>query len=368
MATSNTEQAVQETGIGRPPGGASRGAQKFPSWDSRKYNYFEPKRRHASLYENMTVDVLPDVERHLLQGWIIEFCDGHAAYDKRRTALQSSDWHAYRAPDGEWERNHYQRQAAVETMIRQVVEHGRAAKAAENFDKMWLPVLENHLGALAECEFGLHYATMSGQRDGVTQMINNSILTHASHKIRLAQDLVLYVAELALDVELDTAAGKKTWLEDPMWQKTRELVEHIMAGPDFLEQYFAINFVCEPLVTETLRSGFFMQFAASHSDFMTPVVLSAAENDYDRDLANALEMFSLLANDAEYADANKQVFDQWLGKYVPMAVAAIEQLQPLWSQPRVKRVPFVDAYEQGKNRMTVALSEANITLPEGIKL
>lgn len=359
---------LEKTGVGRPPTGAARGAQKFPSWDSRKYNYFEPKGRRATLYENMTVDVLPDSDRHLLQGWIIEFADGHEAYDKRRTALQSSDWHAYRAPDGEWERNHYQRQTEVETMIRQVVEHGRAAGAAKGFDKMWVPMLENHLGALAEAEFGLHYASMSGQRDGVTQMINNSVLTHASHKIRLAQDLVLYLAEIGLDIELDPDAGKRTWLEDPIWQKTRELIETIMAGPDYLEQYFAINLVCEPLVSESLRSGLFMQFAAAHSDFMTPVVLSAGENDYDRDLANATELFNLMANDEQHAEANKKVFDQWLHKYVPMAVAAAEQLQPLWSQPRVKRVPFVEVYEQGKHRMITALEECNISLPSDIEL
>lgn len=365
---SNTNQATEVVGVGRAPGGSARGAKTFPSSDSRKYNYFEPKKRHASLYENVTVDVLPDVDRHLLQGWIIGFGDGMEAYDKRRTALKSSDWHVYRAPDGEWERNHFQRQAAVETMIQQVVDHGRAAKAVENFDKQWLPILEKHLGALAECEFGLHYATMSGQRDGTTQMINNSILTHASQKIRLAQDLVLYIAELGLEVEMDTSAGKRTWLEDPMWQKTRELVEHIMAGPDFLEQYFAINFVCEPLVTESLRSGFFMQLAACHSDFMTPVVLSGAENDFDRNLENAIEMFGIIARDEKYAEDNKKVFDGWLNKYVPMAVAAMEQLQPLWSQPRVKHVSYVDAYEAAKNRLTVALSEASITLPDGIKI
>lgn len=359
---------VEHTGVGRPPGGAARGAAEFPSWDSRKYNYFEPKGRRATLYENMTVDVLPDKERHLLQGWIIEFADGMEAYDKRRTALKSSDWHAYRAPDGEWERNHYQRQTEVESSIRQVIQHGRAANAAQGFDKMWVPILENHLRALAEAEFGLHYATMSGQRDGVTQMINNSVLTNASHKIRFAQDLVLYLAEIGLDIELDLDAGKKIWLEDPMWQKTREFIEHIMASPDYLEQYFAINLICEPLVTEAIRSGFFMQFAAPHSDFMTPAVIAPAENDYDRDQANAIELFNLLANDSKYADANKQVFEQWLTKYVPMAVASMEQLQPLWSQPRVKRIPYQDVYEQGKNRMITALSEVNIALPQGIQL
>ena len=49
------------------------GSAIFPGSDSRKYNYFEPKGRKATHYEDMTVDVQPDPERYLLQDWIISF-------------------------------------------------------------------------------------------------------------------------------------------------------------------------------------------------------------------------------------------------------------------------------------------------------
>ena len=39
------------------------GAAVFPGSDSRKYNYFEPKGRKATHYEDMTVDVQPEPER-----------------------------------------------------------------------------------------------------------------------------------------------------------------------------------------------------------------------------------------------------------------------------------------------------------------
>ncbi len=61
------------------------GAKKFPGWDSRKYNYFEPKGRKATHYEDMTVDVQPDPERYLLQNWIISFADGTPTYSKNWT-------------------------------------------------------------------------------------------------------------------------------------------------------------------------------------------------------------------------------------------------------------------------------------------
>ena len=65
------------------------GSAVFPGSDSRKYNYFEPKGRKATHYEDMTVDVQPDPERYLLQDWIISFPDGTPTYSKDWTAAKS---------------------------------------------------------------------------------------------------------------------------------------------------------------------------------------------------------------------------------------------------------------------------------------
>ena len=45
------------------------------------------------------------------------------------TAAKSSNWHAFRAPDQEWERTHYQRQSTIEGMIQNVVQNARRAGA-----------------------------------------------------------------------------------------------------------------------------------------------------------------------------------------------------------------------------------------------
>ena len=109
---------------------------------------------------------------------------------------------------------------------------------------------------------------MQAQRYGYTQMINNATLTNSSYKLRLAQDLTLYLAEIGMDIPgWNDEAGKKAWLEDPIWQGVREAVEAIMGATDYLEQYFAINIVFEPLVGELFRSGFFMPVGAANKDF-----------------------------------------------------------------------------------------------------
>ncbi|WP_287994413.1 aromatic/alkene monooxygenase hydroxylase subunit beta [Acidiphilium sp.] len=348
--------SVTETKSPQKSGAA--GSATFAGSDSRKYNYFEPKGRKASHYEDMTVDVQPDPERYLLQDWIINFADGTPTYDKNWTALKSSNWHQFRAVDQEWERTHYQRQSTIVGMISNLIENGRRSGAPKRFDRAWVKVLSDHLGAYKHAEFGLGTATMQAQRYGYSQMINIAILTISSYKLRFSQDLTLYLGELALDIEgVDLDAGKQHWLEDPIWQGTRHAIEAVMGATDYLEQYFATNIVFEPLVGELFRSGFVMQMAAAQNDFMTPAVVAAAEGDYERNLANAVELFHILVLDPEHGDSNRAILVQWMHKHGSLALDAAHHLQPIWSQPRVKIAQFADALDLAKNRVRAIAAE-----------
>ncbi|WP_371420269.1 aromatic/alkene monooxygenase hydroxylase subunit beta [Tardiphaga sp.] len=354
-----------------PQKSAAAGAKTFPGSDSRSYNYYEPKGRKATHYEDVTVDVQPDPERYLLQDWIMSFSDGTPTYTKEWTSIKSSDWHKYRAPDQEWERTHYQRQSTICGMVKNVVDNARRARAPTRFDKMWVKILQDHVGAYKHAEYGLGTALMHAQRYGYTQMINNAILTNSSYKLRLAQDLTLYLGEVALDLpEFDLDAGKRNWLENPIWQKARELVESARGAGDFLEQYFIVNVLFEPLVGELFRSGFVMQVSAAQNDYSSPAVISAAEADYERNLANTVEMFALLVRDLEHGEDNRQIIHGWFDKYSPIATQAAMDLQPIWSLPRVKSAQFADAYSSALNRLQAIAAEIGIfstqvKMPEG---
>ena len=287
-------------------GSGAAGAARFVDSESRRYRYFEPRGKRATHYEDVTVDVQPDPERYLIQDWIIAFPNGRGAYEKDSTQAKSSNWHAFRAPDQEWERTHYQRQSRIEVMVQSVISNGRKSGAQHAFDAAWGKVLQKHLGAWKHAEFGLGTSLMQAQRYGYTQMINNATLTNSSYKLRLSQDITLYLAEIGMDIAgWDDEAGKRAWLEDPIWQGTREAVETIMGATDYLEQYFATNLVFGPLVGELFRSGFLMQAGAPNNDFMTPSVIAAAEGDYERNLANTIDLIYLLVNDEVFGGQNR---------------------------------------------------------------
>ncbi|MDW3224341.1 MAG: aromatic/alkene monooxygenase hydroxylase subunit beta [Paracoccaceae bacterium] len=344
-------------------GSGAAGAAQFVGSTSRKYNYFTPRGKRATHYEDVTVDVQPDPERYLIQNWIIEFEGGKGggAYQKDYTAARSSNWHAFRAPDQEWERTHYQRQSRIETMVQSVIQNARKAGAPATFDKAWTTILQKHLGAWKHAEFGLGTSLMQAQRYGYTQMINNATLTNSSYKQRLAQDITLYLAEIGMDIEgWNDDLGKQAWLEDPIWQPTREAIETIMGCEDYLEQYFAINIVFEPLVGELIRSGFFMQVAAANNDFITPPVISAAEADFERNLANTVDLVYLLANDEEFGTQNRKLFTAWLNKHRDLADKAAAALQPIWSQPHSKPVSFEDVKAVSHERLSHIIDELGI--------
>lgn len=343
-------------------GSGAAGAAIFADSESRRYRYFEPRAKRATHYEDVTVDVQPDPERYLIQDWIISFPDGRGAYQKDSTKAKSSDWHAFRAPDQEWERTHYQRQSRIEVMVQAVIANGRKSGAHLVFDATWGKTLQKHLGAWKHAEFGLGCALMQAQRGGYTQMINNATLTNSSYKLRLSQDITLYLAEIGMDITgWDDEAGKTAWLEDPMWQGAREAVETIMGCTDYLEQYFAINLVFEPLVGELFRSGFLMQFGAANNDFMTPSVIAAAEGDYERNLANAIDLIWLLANDETFGAQNRTLFQSWVKKHGALADKAARQLQPIWSKPHSKPISFEEARAVSEERFAKILGEVSLS-------
>lgn len=348
---------------------AEAGSKKFAGSDSRKFNYYDPEGRRATLYEDVTVDVQPDPNRYLLQGWIVSFADGTPAYADKWTKIRNSNWHAYRDPNGEWERTHYIRQSAIEKQVSLTIESAQRAGTLKNIDPTWVKVLAKHLSASKHPEYGVGMIFQSAQRDGMTQMINNSILVNSSDKLRYAQDVALYLMDFASSVEnFDESLGKQTWLNDPIWQGVREVVEKISACTDWAEQVLATNLIYETFVGELFRSGFLMQFAARHGDFVTPTVVSTAEADFERNFAYSIEMFHSFFSDEQFGEDNKRVAQEWISNWLPLCVTAANQLQPIWSQPRVKVSSFKDAFTRAKQRFETTLSLTNLTMPGGIEL
>jgi propane monooxygenase small subunit len=347
---------------------AEAGAKEFPSSRSRSYNYFTPRKRRATVYEDVTVDVQPDPARHLTQGWVYAFANGDSGYPEKWTSLESSNWHEFLDPNEEWEQTIYRNNANVVRQIQQNIDHGRTAHVFANMNSAWVKVLERHVFAWAHPEHGLgmHVYTPA-QRDAPTNMINNAMAVGAVHKLRFAQDLILYNLTLSEEVEgFDGSIHRETWQSDPIWQPTREMVETLTGIRDWAEALFATTVVYEQLVGELFRSGFVMQAAAPHGDFVTPTIMGAGESDAAREQKVARALFGMLADDDAHGAHNKEVMQSWLTTYTPMAVNAARNLQPIWSQLSEKVIRFEDSYERSSTRFDEITSDIGLETPKEV--
>jgi propane 2-monooxygenase small subunit len=351
---------------------AEAGAAVFAGSDSRSYNYYTPKKRRASKYEDVTVDVQPDPERYLSQNWVYGWPNGDLGYDARWTAMRSSDWHRYRDPNEEWERTIYINNSNSVRQVQSSIENAKSENVFQYWNKSWLPILAKHMSAWAHADHGLGmYVFMPAQRAAMSNMHNNAIAVNCMHKLRTAQDILLYNLELSEQFpdEFDGDAHKETWLNDSAWQGVRENVERLMNATDWVQLCFATNIVFEPLVGELFRSHFLMRFAPLNNDFLTPSVIGVGEREFnERDLAYTRDMMTDFLEDDTNGEANREAMQGWLAEWVPYSVAAARGLELIWSEPEVQPVSFEDSFGQATTRFEGILSDLRLQLQQEVNV
>jgi propane monooxygenase small subunit len=378
---------------------AEAGAREFPDSgaSARRYNYFKPAKRKQTHYEDVTVEVQPDPRHYLSQGWIYGFADGQTGYPLHWTKLKAwgvdepepvrgvgtggmakdftwpaHGWHEFRDPNEEWEQSLYRYNANVVRQLTQNIDNARNSKAFEQWSTNWVRFVERNVGAWMHIEhiLGL-YVFAANERSAPTNMHNTALAVNSTRKIRFAQDLALYNLTLAEEIEgFDGSAHLEAWNSDAEWQGTRKVCEALTAvQDDWGEAVFAANIVFEPLLGELFRSNLVMQSAAGHGDFVTPTVMGAGETDYaQRDLRWTIACFAPLTQDREFAEHNKVLMQGWLSHWVPQALAAARQMQPLWSQPDAKPPRFEDSLDKAKNRFAGICRDLGLETPEELKL
>jgi len=345
---------------------AEAGALEFPSSNSRSYNYFKPQRMKATIYEDVTVDVQPDPERYLTQNWVYGFADRDGGYPKEWTEAKSSDWHWFRDPNQEWEQTIYKNNARLVRQVEQNIQIARLEGGFDRWSDSWSSIVAKHVGAWMHPEHGLGmHVFLPAQRDAPTNMINNAISVNSMHKLRVAQDLALFNLEASeARSDFDGKAHLAAWNDDPIWQPTRQAVEHLTSIRDWCEAVIAANLAFEPLVGELFRAGFVMTTGAANGDFVTPTVMGVAESDLERDLAYTKDLIGGLTRDSEHGRQNIELFGDWLSSWIPISLAAARSLAPIFSEAEQSPVTFEDTLTRARERVRETLGELDIPTPK----
>jgi propane monooxygenase small subunit len=110
-----------------------------------------------------------------------------------------------------------------------------------------------------------------------------------------------------------------------------------------------------------------MHAAPLQGDFITPTIFGTIEREYERDLNATRDMLTLLAEDEEHGEENKEVMQEWLDHWVPLSIKAAQGLEPIWSEPEVEVGSFEESFEKAKSRFEDILSDLGLQLTEELQ-
>ena len=315
---------------------SERGTAPFSRRDPdevyRSFQWFTPRRRRATVYEDVTIDTQPSVARHMDRGWPLHFEDGRPLWNSASTALRCDDWHEFRDPREQWERTFYQKSAQYERGIEDAVRSGREDRLFEDFTKEWIDFLRAHLQVPAFVEYGLWLPTASAQRECLSDTIAHCVGLEAATKQRQAQALALYGMDLEEQFgDFAIEQARETFLRDPSWQPVRDYLERLLTVDDWGEVIVAANVCFEPLVGIALRRELLLRSAAQNGDLVTPEVVRPAQLEWDwvRDWTGELLRFVILGE--EYGSSNRTIVKGWIADWLPRARAALAALEPVFA-------------------------------------
>ena len=329
---------------------------------NRQFSYFKSKGRHPTEYEDLTIHTQPDPRHYAFQGWLNCFADGRGAWSDDSTALKCTNWWEFQDPSKQWQRTYVAGQAEQERGLDRIVDAAKSAGLFADFDETWAKtILGKYYAAYACLEYGLFRCFSYAQREALSATVGNVCIFNAADKIRHAQDIALYGMDLSEAVPGFSDGDAKTiWLEDPVYQGARKVVEGLMASRDWGEIIIGINLALEPLFGALARVQFFSRFAPRNGDAVSPTVLATAENDWQRNLRWTKEFVQVMLRDPEHGAGNKKVIEGWLAKWLPYVREAIHAFAPLFDRATVRPYTFTQAQERVEGQYTALLKEVGI--------
>ena len=357
------DAADQPDQAGPPVKRMDDGAQRTSCDEAeRQFQWYTPRKRRASLYEDVTVDTQPSVHRHVRRGWPVRFEDGRGIWSDDSTMLRSGDWFAFRDPGEQWERPYYQRGTASEQQIEGAVASAIEEGVIGDFRPEWVEFLRSYLQAPAYVEHGLWFAMATAARDCLSDSISTCVCLQAAMKQRSAQAIVLYAMDLERQYgEFPIESAREAFLAEPAWQPTRGYLERLGGLADWGELLVAANLCFEPLVGTLLRRELGIRAAAANRDTVTPVLARVAAQEWSWARAWTVELMRFVLDDEQHGAANRAQVGAWLDDWLPLALEASDALAPI-----AERLPLGIDVEQAARRVRDELGAllADAGMPE----
>lgn len=325
----------------------------------RDLTYIRPQKRRLSEYESVICNTQPDLDQFDSGGWYLLRPDGLGCQDARTTALVHPNWFEYRDPSSLWQRPYIKLQAQQERSIAGAIASAKANGAFGEIAPEWLPVVARYYEAYGSFEWGMFKAHAMVTREALSDTLSMTYTFSAMDRLRHQQDIALYSLDLHENTPGYTeGAGRDAWLNDPVCQGARRLVERLLSLHDWGEVIMMTNLVVEPLIATLIGSEFFRRLAGLHGDQVIPVIEMTVEADRRRNRAATQTLVKMLTADTDRtgrpvpAMQNHDLIQGWIDSWYPDGLAAVDGFMPVFDS-----LPMGSGIAEQARQRVVSLTE-----------
>ncbi|TDU30946.1 methane monooxygenase component A beta chain/propane monooxygenase small subunit [Panacagrimonas perspica] len=333
---------------------------------ARDFTFIQPAGRRLTEYEALTVHQQPDASGYDMAGGgrfgaeaFLLRSDGGPLWRETSTRLRHPDWYRYRDPAQHWQRTYIRHQEQQETAIERATEDAGLNGTLAALKADWVgQVLSKHWRAWSHFEYAIFRTLCPAQRESLSDTLSSMLCFQSFDHLRHAQDVIVYLVELErYNKAVDDAAGRRAWMEDPCYQPSRHLAEHILNTGDWGELMVGLNLVVGPLLQQLASSAIVRGNAGANGDDVASQIIVTTERDRRRNLA-ATEAFVRMVTDPALSEAgaNHAVICEWIEQWSDYAQKAAKALAPVFDTVPNRRETFDVAYARASADMSAVLS------------
>lgn len=279
-------------------------------------------------------------------------------YFKHRegSPLQAQDWETFADPNKTTYTKYNGGQNAKETVVDGLLREIDASDYDQTLSPGWVDFLHHWYGPLRYPAHGLQMMSAYVAQMAPASRITNCGAFQAADEMRRLQRIAYRSAQL--HAHLDSAPPQEHqgfWQEAEGFQPLRELIERAMIVYDFGEAFTVLNFVVKPHVDSLLNEELAGRLAASNGDTILREIHFSLHEDAQWHRAWSSELARTLIADTP---ANEAIMNEWVAKWTPLAVRAVEGLASVFETAPVP-IPASEVVD----RVVMAASKATDFAP-----
>ncbi|MSR14586.1 MAG: phenol hydroxylase [Gammaproteobacteria bacterium] len=276
------------------------------------------KGKAATRYQEAVHDLQVTQNFHYRPTWDPEF----DLFDKRRSAIVLGDFDQLLDP-----RQYYYAPYTIQRARQQEAQDGNFGIVEKRnlfsaLSPEWLTNIETLIIPLRHFEWGANTNNCYIAATGYGAPFTSTALMQAMDRLGVAQ----YLTRLALVLQhqdpqcLDRA--KALWLDDPLWQPLRQLVEDAMVTKDWFELHVLQNFLLDGAIYPFAYTQF-DQAITTHGGIAYALTTEFMRDWYTESVRWTDSTIRVAANESQ---ENKATIQTWIARWEPRVRAAVTPL------------------------------------------